>query len=293
MATKRINSPLNLRELGPEDSSGGSLQAHGEDRDCDDRRVGHEQVYMIGLPVELAEFATKASTDAGEGLLETGELPVAKHLAAVLHHEHEVDMKLLAESAPRRRSVVDMHLSVTPSWHGMDMARSGHKKAPRRNPPANEGRRYRLYPTATADEVMTGWGHTRRAIRNLGLEQRITAWRYAKKTVRSFAQSHDLTELRQEYDWVRALPAQAAQRALADVDAAYENFFSGRSRFPTFEKRSATLRFSLPGQALEVRRLNRHWGEVRIPKLGWQRFRMSRALGGLSTAAHIVVCVSR
>ena len=162
------------------------------------------------------------------------------------------------------------------------MTRVGHKLAPRKNPPANEGRRYRLYPTTDADRVMTGWGHTRRAIRNLALEQRMLAWRYARTTLNAYSQTRDLTELRKEHDWVRDLPAQAAQAALADVDRAYDNFWNPAhpARFPTFEKRSSTLRFSLPGQAIEVRRVNRKWGEVRLPKIGWQRFRMSRALGG-------------
>jgi Zn ribbon nucleic-acid-binding protein len=63
--------------------------------------------------------------------------------------------------------VLAMLQSVTASRHGMDMARSGHKKAPRRNPPANEGRKYRLYPSDDADQAMTSWGHTRRTINEI------------------------------------------------------------------------------------------------------------------------------
>ncbi len=244
-----------LREWESQDTGRRSLQAHSEDRDCDNRRVKDQQVDVMSLPGELEEVDTQST--AGE---RRARLPIYSEAKVVLA----------------------MLQSVTASRHGMGMARSGHKKAPRRNPPANEGRRYRLYPSSDADQAMTGWGHTRRAIRNIALEQRIIAWRYMRTTVRSYGQTHDLTELRQEYDWVRDLPAQAAQAALADVDSAYQNFWNPAhpAGFPTFEKRSGTLRFFLPGQALEVRRLNRHWGEVRLPKLGWQRFRMSRALGG-------------
>jgi len=35
-----------------------------------------------------------------------------------------------------------------------------------------------------------------------------------------------------------------------------------------------------PGQAVAVRTLSRKWAQVRLPKLGWVRFRLSRALGG-------------
>jgi len=40
------------------------------------------------------------------------------------------------------------------------------------------------------------------------------------------------------------------------------------------------LSVPFPGQAIAVRRLSRRWAEVRLPKLGWIRFRLSRALGG-------------
>ncbi|MFF5130069.1 RNA-guided endonuclease InsQ/TnpB family protein [Streptomyces syringium] len=46
------------------------------------------------------------------------------------------------------------------------------------------------------------------------------------------------------------------------------------------KKRGHRLSIPFPGQAVEVRKLNRKWAEVRIPKLGWLRFRLSRAVGG-------------
>ncbi len=163
------------------------------------------------------------------------------------------------------------------------MARTGHKKAGRKNEPANEGRKYRLYPTDDADATMTSWGHTRRAIYNLAIEQRRHAWSYGRKTLRADAQSRDLTEARAEIDWIGDFPAQAGQQVLRHLDAAYDNWWNPAhpAGAPRFEKRSGTLRFSLPGQAVEVRRLNRRWGEVRIPRLGWQRLSMSRPIGGV------------
>jgi len=163
------------------------------------------------------------------------------------------------------------------------MPRTDHSKAPRRNPQVFEGRRYRLYPSDDADQVMLGWGHTRRAVYNLALEQRQVAWRYGRKTLRSGEQSAELAEARSEIDWIRDFPAQGAQQVLHQLDAAYDNWWNPKhpARKPTFEKRSSTLRFSLPGQAIAFRRIAKHWGEVRIPKIGWQRFRWSRSPGGL------------
>jgi len=129
---------------------------------------------------------------------------------------------------------------------------------------------------------MTSWGHTRRAIYNLGLEQRQLAWRLCEKTLWSSQQCLELTELRKVFDWVDDPPAQMLQQALRDLDQAYRNWWNPDlpAGPPRFEKRSSILRFHLPGQAIKVRHLNRKWSEVRLPKLGWVRFRRSRPLDG-------------
>src|SRR6266496_2997085 len=49
---------------------------------------------------------------------------------------------------------------------------------------------------------------------------------------------------------------------------------------PAFRKRGAGLSVPFPGQAVEVRKLSRRWAEVRLPKVGCVRFRLSRPLGG-------------
>ncbi|MFE9648120.1 hypothetical protein ACFYO0_29190 [Streptomyces sp. NPDC006365] len=78
------------------------------------------------------------------------------------------------------------------------------------------------------------------------------------------------------------LPAQVAQQVLRHLDRAYENFFNPHhpAAFPQRKKRAHRISVPLPGQTVGVRKINRHWAEVRLPKLGWVRFRLSRALGG-------------
>jgi transposase len=50
---------------------------------------------------------------------------------------------------------------------------------------------------------------------------------------------------------------------------------------PTFKKRRNRLAVPFPGQAIKVHKLNRKWAQVRLPKVGWVRFRLSRPLGGV------------
>lgn len=149
---------------------------------------------------------------------------------------------------------------------------------------ADMGRRYRLYPTIVQEQVLTRWGHTARALWNVALAQRVHVYEQRGRSVRAVEQCRYLTEARAESELtsLAELPAQAGQQVLRQLDAAFDNFFNSvhPARFPAFKKRGHRLSVPLPGQAVETRKLNRHWAEVRLPKLGWVRFRLSRTVGG-------------
>jgi len=147
---------------------------------------------------------------------------------------------------------------------------------------ADAGRRYRAYPTPEQAERLTGWGHSCRAVWNLALAQRQFAWRQRGVTLRATGQCRDLTQARADLPWLADLPAQSAQQVLRQLDRAYDNWWSHDHPVgpPAFRKRGAGLSVPFPGQAVEVRKLSRRWAEVRLPKVGWVRFRLSRPLGG-------------
>jgi putative transposase len=107
---------------------------------------------------------------------------------------------------------------------------------------ANTGRRYRAYPTPQQTERLTGWGHSCRAVWNLAMDQRQYLYRHRGVTLRANTQGVQLTLARAELPWL-AVP--------------------------------------FPGQAIKVHKLNRKWARVRLPKVGWVRFRLSRPLGGV------------
>jgi putative transposase len=148
---------------------------------------------------------------------------------------------------------------------------------------ADMGRRYRLYPTPEQAERLTGWGHTCRAVWNLALEQRRFVYVQRGVPLRAVEQCGQLTQARAELDWLADLPAQAAQQVLRQLDRAYDNWWNPTHPAgpPAFKKRRQQMSVPLPGQAVAVRTLSRRWAEVRLPKLGWVRFRLSRPLGGV------------
>lgn len=96
-----------------------------------------------------------------------------------------------------------------------------------------------------------------------------------------------LTEMRNDTDasinWIRDLPAAAGQQVLRQLDEAFRNMSrpGQHTRYPVFKRRGKGGNLTFPGQTIAIRTINRRWGEVRIPKLGWLRFRLSRELGGV------------
>ena len=69
------------------------------------------------------------------------------------------------------------------------------------------------------------------------------------------------------------------QQALRDFARAMAGFFAGTHGRPSWRKAGRDEGFRVTGQRgkqWDVRRLNRNWGQVRVPKAGWVRFRWSR-----------------
>ncbi len=109
--------------------------------------------------------------------------------------------------------------------------------------------------------------------------------------MRASEQCAHLTQARADLPWLADLPAQSAQQVLRHLDRAYDNWWNPQhpAGAPERKKRRASLCIPFPGQAVEVRALSRRWGAVRLPKLGWLRFRMSRPFGGELRNATVTV----
>jgi transposase len=138
---------------------------------------------------------------------------------------------------------------------------------------------YLLTPTPQQAAVMREHCDHARFVWNLAVEQQ-SWWRRGRTSAPGYLeQCRQLTAARAENDWLRAGSQTVQQQALRDFDQAMRNFFAGTHRKPGFRKASRNNGFRITGpQAQRVRRLNRHHGEVWVPKAGWVRFRWSRAV---------------
>ncbi|MEV0994600.1 transposase [Nonomuraea sp. NPDC050202] len=139
--------------------------------------------------------------------------------------------------------------------------------------------RYRLQPTPAQERVLLEHCGHARFVWNLAVEQH-SHWRPGRGSVpRYLEQCRQLTEARAEFEWLRAGSQMVQQQALRDFAQAMSDFFNGTHRRPTWRKRGRRESFRVVAvKPADVRRISRHVGELKVPKVGWVRFRWSRAV---------------
>jgi putative transposase len=163
--------------------------------------------------------------------------------------------------------------------------------------------RYRLYPAAAQEAAMREYCAQARYVWNLAWNlhqfgQLETYGKAVRKVDRDgneyihqkrrparpqpgyVQQARMLTDARAEYGWLAAGSVIVQQQALRDFDQAMRNFYVGTHGRPRLRKRHEDEGFRIVNiTSQDVRRLNRRWGQVRVPKVGWVRFRWSRGAG--------------
>ncbi|MEV0291646.1 transposase, partial [Kribbella sp. NPDC050820] len=136
-----------------------------------------------------------------------------------------------------------------------------------------------MYPTASQQAALLGQCGHARYVWNLALEQ-WSMWRSDKGPAPGYLeQARQLTEARAEFGWLSAGSQTVQQQGLRDFHQALRNFYGGTHRRPTWRKAGADEGFRIVGdQARRVEQLSRKWARVLVPKVGWVRFRRSRAV---------------
>lgn len=137
--------------------------------------------------------------------------------------------------------------------------------------------RFRLGPTGEQEVLLTEHCRHARFVWNLAVEQHAW-WTPRRGPAPGFVQqARQLTEARAESRWLAAGAQMVQQQALRDFAQAMTGYFAGTHRRPTWRKAGVHEGFRIVAvQARDVRRLSRRTAAVRVPKVGWVRFRWSR-----------------
>jgi putative transposase len=142
--------------------------------------------------------------------------------------------------------------------------------------------RYRLLPTPAQAAVLRDHCAHARFVWNLAVEQN-SHWHPGRTGAPGYLeQCRQLTVARAEHPWLAAGSQTVQQQALRDFTQATAAFFdpgnpAGR---PSWRKagRDEGFRIVGRGRQWDVRRVSRNVGQVWVPKVGWIRFRWSRAI---------------
>jgi len=138
--------------------------------------------------------------------------------------------------------------------------------------------RFRLLPTPAQQVVLVEHCRHARFVWNLAVEQQ-QFWRPGRRAPGYNEQSAQLTEARAEYDWLAAGSQTVQQQALRDFAQAMLNFFAGTHRRPSFRKVGVHEGFRQVGvRPHHIEKVNRRYGRVWVPKVGWVRFRWTRSV---------------
>lgn len=135
--------------------------------------------------------------------------------------------------------------------------------------------RFRLYPTPQQESQLLDHCAHARYVWNLAVEQH-SWWTPRRGPAPTYvAQCRQLTEARAENEWLAVGSANIQQQALRDFWQAKQWFFTSGFGRPTWRKKRCDEGFRVTATC-DVQKLNKHWAQVKVPKIGWVRFRLTR-----------------
>lgn len=140
------------------------------------------------------------------------------------------------------------------------------------------GRRYLLALTPEQATYAQKVGDTCRSVWNIALEQR-RIYRQRGAWINYIEQATQMAEAKAEFPWLAEVPSHTLQQTLRDLDKACRKHGTFKVHWRSKSRTAPSFRFPDP-KHLAVQRLNRRWGQLRLPKFGQVRLRWTRPVGG-------------
>ena len=94
-----------------------------------------------------------------------------------------------------------------------------------------------------------------------------------------------LTKIKQRKSWLYEVDAAALQQCLKDLDSSYKNFFAGAG-FPNFKSKRGKNSYRTNGRTITLDQDNK---KIRIPKVGWIKFKDKTNFSGLTKIYNITI----
>ena len=148
--------------------------------------------------------------------------------------------------------------------------------------------KFQLRPKAKQANLMLGFAGCCRFVWNKALALEKETYQAEGKRLGFYNLCKALRDWKKEEEtsFLAGAHSQILQQTLKDLDRAYKNFFAKRADFPRFKRKGAHNAFRYP-QGFKLDEGN---SRVYLPKIGWVRYRKSRAIKG--TLKQVAVSLS-
>lgn len=133
----------------------------------------------------------------------------------------------------------------------------------------------RIYPNNKQIELLNQTFGCVRYIYNYFLNRKIKFYEENNIGLTYNECSRELTQLKQENEWLKTPDKCALQNALKNLDAAYQNFFNKRASFPKFKSRKSYKDSYKTNCNLKFKN-----NSIKIPKVGWIKTRGYKEISG-------------
>ena len=145
--------------------------------------------------------------------------------------------------------------------------------------------KYRIYPNKAQQALLQSTFGCCRFVYNKTLGLKKTAYETDKTKLSKFDCINRMTALKDEYTWLRDVPAVCLTQAVIDMADAYQKFFKSGNGYPKFKtKHRSRKSCRFPGSDCAVLQDS---NRLKLPKLGLVKYKKDREFVG--TLRHIVV----
>ena len=149
----------------------------------------------------------------------------------------------------------------------------------------NKSFRVRIYPNQEQQKLIDKTCNYARFIYNFMLEFKQKYYKYFNKKLTYNSMSKVLTKLKKRKIWLKEVDKCSLQNSLRDLDIAYQMFFNGAG-YPNFKSKKWNKNSYRTNANLHLDQDNK---KIKIPKVGWIKFRDKTNFKGLTKIYNIAI----
>ena len=149
----------------------------------------------------------------------------------------------------------------------------------------NKSFKVRIYPSQEQQMLINKTFGYVRYIYNRMLKLKQKAYNIFELKLSYVKISSILTKLKQRKSWLYEVDCIALQQCLRDLDTAYINFFNGAG-YPNFKSKRGKNSYRTNGINIHLDQNNK---KIRIPKIGWIKFKSKINFSGLTKINNITI----